>query len=59
MANPTGKVTHVATSTEEMQKIVMRLTTLSCWFEVEPEPDDEYSITVKKDVAHVAFPKNA
>lgn len=41
----------------EMQAVVLHITKLSCWFEVTPMPDDEYVITVKEDVAHVAFPK--
>ena len=46
-----------ARSTLEMRAIVMHLTTLSCWFEVTPMPDDEYDIDVKEDVVHIAFPK--
>ena len=43
-------------STEEMTAMVTHLTTLSCWFEVEPMPNDQYEIMVKADVEHVAFP---
>lgn len=49
-------VSHTATSTAQMRLIVLHLTTLSCWFEVTPEPDDRYTITVRRDVAHLAFP---
>ena len=49
---------YTANSTEKMQAIVRHLTTLSCWFEVTPEPDDTYIIEVKQDVAHLAFAKN-
>ncbi len=49
-------VSRVAMSTEEMTAMVTHLTTLSCWFEVEPMPNDQYEIMVKADVEHVAFP---
>lgn len=48
--------TRTAQSTAEMAAMVAHIVTLSCWFEVEPIPDDRYEITVKSDVAHVAFP---
>lgn len=54
---PTRTVTYTARSTEKMQAIVARLVTLSCWFEVTPEPDDTYTVRVKQDVAHLAFPE--
>ena len=46
----------VAQITEQMRAIVLHLTTLSCWFEVDPQPDDQYFIEVKKDVGASAFP---
>lgn len=46
----------VATNTDQMRAVVLHLTTLSCWFEVEPRPNDNYFIEVKKDVGEAAFP---
>lgn len=40
-----------AASTEHMQRVVAKLVTLSCWFEVTPASDDVYDIDVKPDVA--------
>ena len=51
------KVEYVAArSTDEMRAIVMHLTALSCWFEVEPQPNDEYCVSAKMDLGAVAFP---
>lgn len=54
---PGAITSYIADSTEKMQAIVMHLVTLSCWFEVIPEPDDTYTVRVKQDVAHLAFPE--
>jgi hypothetical protein len=40
---------------KQLQQQLLHLAQLSCWFEVTPLPDDQYSILVKKDVAHLAF----
>ena len=46
----------VAESTDQMRSIVMHLTSLACWFEVDPQPDGTYFIEVKKEVGDIAFP---
>lgn len=52
-------VSYTAANVDQMRLIVLHVTTLSCWFEVTPEPGDRYTITVKRDVAHLAFPRGA
>lgn len=42
----------------ELKKLVAHLCSLSCWFEITPEPDDMYTVSVKEDVAHIAFAKH-
>ena len=56
MANPKLAEKTVEGETQ-LQQLVAHLCTLSCWFEITPEPDDMYTVSVKEDVAHLAFAK--
>jgi hypothetical protein len=56
MANP-KLVEKTVEGETQLQQLVAHLCTLSCWFEITPEPDDMYTVSVKEDVAHLAFAK--
>lgn len=49
---------HTFKSESALRDYLPKLVTLSCWFEVTPEPDDEWTVSVKDDVAHIAFAPN-
>lgn len=40
---------------QALRDAVQHIIGLSCWFEVEPEPFDRWTITVKDEIAHIAF----
>lgn len=46
---------HTFKSESALRDFLPKLVSLSCWFEVTPEPDDQWTVSVKDDVAHVAF----
>ena len=46
---------HTFKSESALRDFLPKLVSLSCWFEVTPELDDQWTVSVKDDVAHVAF----